>query len=177
MKKFYRINQYINAREVRLIGPDNKQIGIVGKDEALRLANEAGMDLVAVSEHANPPVCKIIEFKKYKYQEQKKERLARRGVKRVDTKQIMLTPFIAEGDYKTNLNKALKWFAENNRVKVIVKFVGRQITKKEFGFNLINKFVKDTEEIAKMDGFPKFERKMLGATFNPIVSKKTETVK
>lgn len=172
MKRFYKINQYINAREVRLIGPDNKQIGVVTRDEALRMANEAGMDLVAVAENANPPVCKIIEFKKYKYQEQKKERQARRGVKRVDTKQIMLTPFIAEGDYKTNLNKAIKWFSEQNRVKVIVKFVGRQITRKEFGFNLINRFVKEVEGKAKMDGVPKFERKMLVAIFNPMVGKK-----
>ena len=173
MRKIYRINQFISAAQVRLIGQDNKQIGVVDKFKALEMAREQGLDLVEVASHAQPPVARIIDFKKFKYQEAKKEQAAKKGIKRVETKQIILTPFIAEGDYRTNLNKALKWFAEQNRVKVIVKFVGRQITRKEFGFNLINKFAKDVEEKAKKEGFPKMERKMLWAMFTPITTKKS----
>ncbi len=168
MKRYYKINQFINAAQIRLIGPDNKQIGVVTKEEALKMARDAEMDLVAVAENAKPPVCKIIEFKKFKYQEQRKERQAKKGVKRVDTKQIMYTPFIAENDYKVGVNRALRWFKEGNRVKVIVKFVGRQITKRDFGFNLINRFAKEVETVAKMEVVPKFERRMLGTTFSPV---------
>ncbi len=171
MKKFYKINQFINTATVRLIGPDNKQIGVVTREEALKMAKEAEMDLVAVAENAKPPVCKIIEFKKFKYQEQRKERQAKKGIRRVDTKQIIYTPFIGENDYKVGMNRALRWFKEGNRVKVIVKFVGRQITKKEFGFNLINRFAKEVEGIAKIEAMPKFERKTLGSIFSPIVNK------
>lgn len=172
MRKFYRINQYINAKEIRLIGPDNKQIGVLTKEEALAKAREMEMDLVEVAGNANPPVCRIIEFKKFKYQEQKKDRQAKKGAHKIDTKQITYTPFIAENDFHTGVKKAERWLKTGDHVKVIIKFVGRQITRKEFGFSLMNKFKTETAEFAKMDSYPKFERKMLEATFSPIVVKK-----
>jgi translation initiation factor IF-3 len=168
MRKFYRINQFINSPTVRLIGPDNKQIGVLTRDEALAKAREMDLDLVEVAGGANPPVVRIIEFKKFRYLEQKRDRTAKKGIKKIDTKQIIYTPFIAENDFQTGVKKATKWLKEGNHVKVIVKFVGRQITKKEFGFNLIEKFKKETAEFAKMESYPKFERKTLAATFDPI---------
>ncbi len=167
MKKFYRINQFITAPQVRLIGPDNKQIGVLTRDEALAKAREMELDLVEVAGNANPPVVRIIEFKKFRYLEQKKERAAKKGVKKIDTKQIIYTPFIAENDFKTGVKKAEKWLKNGDHVKVIVKFVGRQITKKDFGFNLINKFKTETQEFAKQEGPAKFEKKTLTATFSP----------
>lgn len=171
MRKFYRINQFINSPTIRLIGPDNKQIGVLTKEEALARARELEMDLVEVAGNANPPVCRIIEFKKFRYLEQKKDRTAKKGIKKIDTKQIVYTPFIAENDFNTGVKKAARWLKDGDRVKVIVKFVGRQITKKDFGFNLINKFKTETQEYAKIEGVPKFERKTLAATFIPITNK------
>lgn len=172
MRKFYRINQYINSPTVRLIGPDNKQIGVLTRDEALAKARELELDLVEVAGGASPPVCRIIEFKKFRYLEQKKERAARKGIKKIDTKQIIYTPFIAENDFKTGVKKAERWLHDGDHVKVIVKFVGRQITKKDFGFSLIEKFKKETADFAKIESMPKFERRTLVAIFNPIGTKK-----
>ncbi len=172
MKKYYQINQFINALEVRLIGPDNKQVGIVSKFEALKMAREAELDLVLITQHAKPPIAKIIDFKKFKYQEQRKDRASRKGVHKVDTKQIIYTPYVAEHDFQVGVRKAQRWLKEGNSVKVIIKFVGRQITHKEFGYNLINKFAKTVEEAAKQEGVIKFERRTLTATFIPSAVKK-----
>lgn len=158
MKKFYRINQFIQAPEVRLIGLDNKQIGILPIRTALDKAAEAGQDLVEITNKINPPICRIIDFKKFKYQEAKKERQNKKGIKKIEVKQIYFTPYTGKNDYQIGVNKSRRWLEEGNKVKSIVKFVGRQVTKKEFGYALLNNFIKDLEEISQVEQAPKFER-------------------
>lgn len=159
--KFYRINQFIKAETVRLIGPDNKQIGIISKFEALKKAQELGVDLVEVAGNANPPVCRLVDFKKFKYQESKKEREQRKKSHETETKEIRLSPFIAKHDWQIQVGKAQEFLKSNNKVRVVVKLLGRQITKTDFAKELINKTVEALNEVAKIERETKMEGRQM----------------
>lgn len=139
--KFYRLNFFIQARELRLLDEHGKQIGVVTKEEALRRAREAGIDVVEIAANAKPPVAKLIDFKKFKYLEAKKDREEKRKQKHVGIKEVRLSPFIGTHDLETRVKQARVFLSEGNQLKISIPFRGREITRKEFGFEVLNKFL------------------------------------
>jgi len=160
--KFYRLNYQIASPQVRLLDETGKQIGIVSKLEALQKAKELGIDVVEIAPKANPPVAKLINFKKFKYQEAKKERDGRKAQKNVGVKEIRLRPFIGQHDFDTRLAKAKEFIDEGNQVKLNLMFRGREITRKEFGFNVMKRFLAALNQI-KIVREPHLEGKVLVA--------------
>lgn len=126
---------------------EGKQIGVVSKIEALQRAKELNIDVVEIAPNAKPPVAKLIDFKKFKYQEAKKEREARKNQKSVGVKEVRLRPFIGQHDFDTRLSQAKDFLAEGNQVKVTIFFRGREITRKEFGFDVMKRFLASLEQI------------------------------
>lgn len=156
-----------------MIGADGSQIGVISRDDALQRAREAGLDLVVVAESAKPPVAKIIAFTKFKYQQQQKEAQGKKKAKTVEIKEVRLTPFMAEGDFEQRLKKAAKFLEGGDKVRLTVKFVGRQITRKEFGENLLNKAIEGLSAVSKVEFPPKMQGKLLFTQLQPITKKKT----
>lgn len=171
-KKFYKINQYISATEVRLIDEEAKQIGVVSIQEARRMSAETGLDLVEIAPMAKPPVVKLIEFTKFKYQEAKKLKSEKRGIKGGETKEVQMTPFISSNDYDTCVKKTIKFLTTGNKVRLSIQFKGRQIQRKEFGYNLISKFSEDLKDHGTPEGEAKLMGKRLMFTLSPITKKK-----
>jgi len=167
-RKFYKINQYINAPTIRLLDDMGKQIGIVSLAEARQQAQETGLDLVEVNGNAKPPVIKLISFSKFRYQESKKLKAEKKGVKGGDLKEIQMTPFIGLGDYETRLKRSQKFLTAGNKIKLSVKFQGRQMNHQEFGHNLIAKFKTDLQDFASPEGEAKLIGKRLMLTFTPV---------
>jgi len=152
------VNDRIRANEVRLIGKDGEQIGVVQRKEALRLAEEANMDLVLVSPNAKPPVARVMDYGKYRYEQQKKEREARKNQKVVNIKEIRLSPTIDDHDFDTKLRNARKFLEKGDKVKVSIRFRGRAITHKDIGREVLERMAEKASDIsqveskAKMDG-------------------------
>ena len=142
-------------------------------EQALKLAQEEGVDLVQVAPKATPPVVKLIDFAKFKYQERRKHQLAKKkgGSKGQGLKEIRFTPFIAENDFQIRIKRAREFLEEGNRVNLVVKFVGRQITRKEFGFELIKRAHTSLEDLATMDREPALKGKLLQTTLSPVKKK------
>lgn len=174
--KFYRINQFIQAKEVRVVDEKGKQIGVLPIFTAIQKAREAGLDLVEVSSNANPPVTKIIDFKKFKYIEAKKEKEEKKGVKGGELKEVRFSPFIAQNDLETRIRKIKQFLKENNKVRTVVRFSGREITRKEFGFKVISQILTSLGDLAEKDSEPKFQGRDLSLTLSPkkYTGKKTE---
>ncbi len=141
ISRHYRLNYQITSPELRLLDEDGKQIGVVTKLEALQKAQESGLDIVEIAPNAKPPVAKLIDFKKFKYQEAKKERESKKSQKNVGVKEIRLRPFIGEHDFETRKKKAEEFLKDGNQVKIVVFFRGREITRKEFGFAVMKRFI------------------------------------
>lgn len=167
MGKFYRINQYIQAKEVFVVDEDGNSLGKMPIFNAIQKAREKGVDLVEVAPNANPPVCKLIDFQKFKYQEAKKERGEKRGQKGGELKEITFSPFIAQNDLSIRVKKAREFLEDGNKVKLRVKFKGREIGKKDFGYKIINETLTQLGEIAKPEGEPKFQGRELFLTITP----------
>lgn len=168
-KVFWRVNQSIQAPTLRVIGLDGHQLGVFSLQEALKHAQEAGLDLVEIAPHANPPVAKIIEFAKFKYQQEKKEREAKKKEKKgSEVKEIWFSPFIAEHDYGVRADRVKEFLEEGHKVRVAVKFKGQQLGRKEFGYQLINKLAEDIKEVGKIEQQPKFLGRQLITTLTPI---------
>jgi len=140
--------------------------------EALFKARQKRLDLVEVAENAKPPVVKIIDFKKFKYQQSKKEQASKKKSKSQETKQFRLTPFIAKGDFETRIKRAKEELKDGNKVKLAVRFVGRQITRKEFGKQLIDKAIKKLASVSKVEQPPKWQGRMLVTLLKPVQVKK-----
>ncbi|MBP6989360.1 translation initiation factor IF-3, partial [Candidatus Shapirobacteria bacterium] len=132
------------------------------------LSAESGLDLVEVASNANPPVVKLIEFSKFKYQEAKKAKSEKKGIKGGETKEIQMTPFIGQGDYDTRVKKAAEFLTTGNKVKLSIKFQGRQIQKPEFGYQLVERFKSDLSEFSAIEGTAKLIGKRLIVTFGPV---------
>lgn len=169
--KYYRLNYNITAQTLRVLDQAGKQIGVFSKDEALRRARDQGVDLVEIAPLAKPPVCKIIDFKKFKYLESKKERENRKKAKHVELKQIMLSPFIQKHDLETKGNRAREFLEDGHKLKLVVKFKGRQLGKKEFGFEIINKFIQGLAQVAAVEREAHLEGPMVVATLVPSKKK------
>lgn len=166
-KKFYRLNHYIQAREVRVVDEKGKQIGVLSTEKALKQAQKKGLDLVEVAPNAKPPVCKIIDFKKFKFLESKKEQQEKRKTKKVGLKEIKFRPFIAENDLNFRLRRAEKFLKEGNKVKIAVVFRGREITKKDFGYQLIEKSLAKLKPFSEVDFKPKLVGRRLEIILRP----------
>lgn len=166
-RKFYRINQYIRADRVRVVDEEGKQVGILPLREALEKAQKIGLDLVEIAPTASPPVCKIIDFKKFKYLESKKAREARKKAKKGEIKEIRLSPFIAKKDLEFRLGRAEEFLKEGDKVKVTVRFFGRQITRKEFGYELLKNFIKDLSYLSTIEQEPRFVGRQLVMLLSP----------
>jgi len=173
MQKFYKLNQYITAPELRVVGPDEKQIGVMTRDEAIFKARQLGMDLILVADQAKPPVARIIDFNKFKYIQAQKEKEGKKKTARTDTKEVRITPFIAQGDFQTRMKQVKKFLEQGHKVKLTVKFTGRQISRREFGEQLLHKSCQEVVEYGTQESQPKWQGKLLWVTFSPI-KKKTE---
>jgi translation initiation factor IF-3 len=166
--RYYRLNQNIQAQEVRLVDSENKQIGVVSLEEARNQAREVGLDLVEIAATAKPPVVKIVDFKKFKYEEAKKERLARKKTHETDTKEVWLGPLISPHDLETRLKRAKEFLGDGDRVKLTVRFSGREMAHPEFGHQVLRKSEEFLNEIGVKDGVPRFFGRNLSLSFNPI---------
>jgi len=166
LRKFYRTNQYIRHPEVRVISQTGEQVGIMPVEKALALAKKEGLDLVEISDKAKPPIVKIIAFTKFKYLESKKSKSGQNKSTQ-DTKEVRFSPFMAENDLNTRVNRAKKFLKSGDRVKLVVKFTGRQITKKNFGDRVMQYALSKLNEVAKVDQPPKLMGKLLIAQIKP----------
>lgn len=166
MSKYYKINQNIRYPEARVIDELGQQLGIMMVKDALERAQNLGLDLVEVTDKAVPPIIKIIDFQKFKYQEDKREKSgSSRGGQ--ETKGIRLRPFMAENDLMTKVKQAEKFLKSGDRVKLVVKFQGREITKKEIGEKLIATAIEKLSEVSTVVEPPKFMGKLLIAQVKP----------
>ena len=167
MDKHYKLNQAINFPQLRIIGPDEKQIGVLSRDEALSKAAELKMDLVLITDKAKPPIARIIDFNKFKYQQTRKERLGKKKDKSGDQKEIRFTPFIAQGDFETRIERTKDLLKAGHKVKLTVKFTGRQITRKDFGDAILNKACQALIGDGTQESQPKMQGKLLWVIISP----------
>ena len=145
----HQLNEEITDKEIRLIGENGEQLGIVSGEEALRTAEEQGLDLVKISPQATPPVCKLMNYGKYKFEQSKREKEARKNQHVVEIKEIRMSPGIDVGDFNTKLKNAQKFLSDGNRVKVSVRFRGREMAHTDIGRDLLKKFGLDAATICK----------------------------
>ncbi|MCB1547855.1 MAG: translation initiation factor IF-3 [Hyphomicrobiaceae bacterium] len=162
-----RVNDTIRVREVQLIDAEGNNRGVVGRVEALELARESGLDLVEVAPNAQPPVCKILDYGKFKYQEQKKAAEARKNQKIVEIKEIKLRPNIDSHDYDVKMRSMLRFFEEGDKVKVTLRFRGREMAHQELGYQLLQKVKADVDTIAKVESEPRLEGRQMVMILSP----------
>lgn len=174
-KKYWLANNYIKVPELRVIGEKGKLIGVLPTQEALSKAKKAGLDLVVVARGAKPPVAKIIDLGKFRYQEEKKERDEKKRAKHSELKEIRFSPFIADNDYKVRLGRIDEFLAENHKIRVVVVFKGRQMGSKQFGYSLLQKILSQIEYPISIDMEPKFLGRHLVTVISP--TKKARVVK
>ncbi len=152
-----KINEQIRDKEVRVIGTDGEQLGIMSSREAYKLAQEAELDLVKIAPTAKPPVCKIIDYGKYRYEMARKEKEAKKKQKTVELKEVRLSPNIDTNDLNTKINAAKKFISKGNKVKVTLRFRGREMAHVQNSRHILDDFAKELEEIATVEKAPKLE--------------------
>lgn len=157
ISKDMNVNEKIRAREVRLIDASGEQLGVKSKQEALEIAQKRELDLVLVAPNAKPPVCRIMDYGKYRYEQQKKEKEARKKQKVINLKEVRFTPGIGDHDFNTKLRNARKFIEKGDKVKASVRFRGRAITHKELGQEVLDRLAKEVEDIAAVESRPKME--------------------
>ena len=156
-----RTNREIDSARVRLVGEDGEMVGVVELEQALQAAEEAGLDLVEISPNSDPPVCKVLDYGKFKYEEQKKKNLARKKQKLVDVKEIKMRPGIDTHDYLTKMRSMKKFLDEGDKVKVTVRFRGREMLHPDRGMSVLKRVQGDIEEIGKVEQFPRMEGRLM----------------
>jgi len=160
-KKQTRINEEITTPEIRLVGVEGEPLGIVKIYDALRRAEEADLDLVEIAPTAQPPVCKIMDYGKFKYQESKKQHEAKLKQKQVQIKEIKFRPGTDEGDYQIKLRNLIKFLEEGDKTKITLRFRGREMAHQEIGMNQLRRVAADLAELAVVEQFPKMEGRQL----------------
>jgi translation initiation factor IF-3 len=163
---FVRVNGKIRAREVRVIGADGKQLGVLSLGDALTLARADGMDLVEIAPNAVPPVCRIVDFGKFRYEQAKREKESKKHQHATRVKEVQLSPKIDPHDLSVKLQHAIGFLCDDMKVKIVLKFRGREMAHTEFGFEVVQKFLSDVAAY----GHPDFEPKLLGRGINVMIS-------
>jgi len=174
-EKRYRTNQRIFAPQLRVLDGEGKQIGVLSKFDALKLAQDQELDLVEIAPAAKPPVAKIIDYNKFLYQLEKKKKEEKKKAKISETKEVRLGPFMSDNDLQVMVRRAREFLEDGDKVRLVVKFRGRQITRSEFGKQVINKVVSSLADISKVDRDPHFEGRQLVSLLS--VDKGTQTKK
>ncbi|MGR3722048.1 translation initiation factor IF-3 [Abyssibius alkaniclasticus] len=164
------MNDRIRAPEIRLIGADGENAGVVTPYVAMEMAQEAGLDLVEISPNANPPVCKIMDFGKFKYEQQKKEAEARKNQKIIEIKEVKFRPNTDTHDYEVKMRSVEKFLGNGDKVKVTLRFRGREMAHLELGRKLLERVAADTVEIGKVEAMPKLEGRQMVMMINPAKS-------
>ncbi len=161
------MNHEIKAREVRLIGPDGKQLGIMSLKDALRYAQDAQLDLVKIASAAKPPVCKVMDFGKFKYEQSKREKEARKNQKVINVKEIRMNPTIDEHDFQVRLRNTLRFLKDGDKVKVSIRFRGRQMAHTKLGEEVLNKMAENIKELGVVEKKPKMEGRNMIMVLSP----------
>ena len=161
-------NNRISALEVQVISSDGKNLGVLQTKEAIQIAKDEGLDLIEISPNANPPVCKIIDIGKYKYDLQKKANKAKKKQKVVELKEIKLRPVTDVHDYNFKIKNAKKFLTKGDKVKFTVKFKGRELQHTDLGMDLMKRIQEDTQIVGKTDQGPKFEGKQMTMVIQPL---------
>ncbi|MCI7492732.1 MAG: translation initiation factor IF-3 [Lachnobacterium sp.] len=156
------INEQIRDKEVRLVGADGEQLGIVSSKEAQKIADEAGLDLVKIAPNAKPPVCKVIDYGKYRYEMARKEKDAKKKQKTVELKEIRLSPNIEANDLNTKVNAAKKFLAKGNKVKITLRFRGREMAHMNSSKHILDDFAESLADVAVVEKAPKVEGRSIG---------------
>ncbi|MET0569401.1 MAG: translation initiation factor IF-3 [Hyphomicrobiaceae bacterium] len=162
-----RMNEAIRAREVRLIDENGQNVGVVSKQDAQDRATAAGLDLVEISPDADPPVAKILDYGKFKYQEQKKAAEARKRQKIVEIKEIKMRPSIDDHDYDVKMRSMRRFFDEGDKVKITLRFRGRELAHQELGYQLLQRVKTDIEGTAKVEAEPRLEGRQMVMVLAP----------
>ncbi len=157
----HRINREISVPEIRLIGVEGEQLGVVKLADAVRMSEEAEVDLVEIAPTADPPVCRLMDYGKFKYQEQKKAHEARLKQKIIQVKEIKFRPQTDDNDYLTKMRKLQEFLGEGDKVKVTLRFRGREMAHQEFGMRLLERIKGEVEEIAQVESWPKMEGRQM----------------
>jgi translation initiation factor IF-3 len=155
------VNDRIRGGEIRLIGPDGENVGVVTPSRALAMAEEAGLDLVEISPTAVPPVCKIMDYGKYKYEQQKREAEARKKQHIIEIKEIKFRPGTDDHDYQVKMRSVMKFLEEGDKVKVTLRFRGREMAHQQLGLDLLNRVAADVGEKGKIESMPKLEGRQM----------------
>ncbi len=167
----HQLNEDIRDSEIRLIGSTGEQLGIMSAAQAQRIADEQGLDLVKISPQATPPVCKLMDYGKFRFEQGKREKEAKKNQHVVEIKEIRMSPGIDVGDFNTKLKNAQKFLADGNRVKVSVRFRGREMAHTDIGKDLLVRFVEQCAEVATLDKEPKLEGRSMSIFLSPKTGK------
>ena len=170
-KQVHELNENIGDKEIRLIGAAGEQLGIMAPAEALRIAEEQNLDLVKISPQATPPVCKLMNYGKFRFEQSKREKEARKNQHVVEIKEIRMSPGIDIGDFNTKLRNAQKFIADGNRVKVSVRFRGREMAHTDIGRDLLTRFAQQCADVANLDRPAKLEGRMMSIFLSPKAGK------
>ena len=162
------MNERIRAPEIRLIGAEGENIGIVSPARGLALAEEAGLDLVEISPNANPPVCKIMDYGRFKYEQQKRESEARKKQKTIDLKEVKFRPNTDKHDYDVKMRNVRRFLENGDKVKVTMRFRGREMAHQQLGRDLLERVASDIEEIGKVESMPKMEGRQMIMMIAPV---------
>lgn len=165
------VNESIRFREVMVIGPNGEQYGVMSRNEALDKAEEVNLDLFCVSPGANPPVCKILDYGRHRYEQQKRAREAKKNQHVTQVKSLRLSPVIEEHDFNTKLRHARKWLEEGSKVKIDMRFRGRLITRVEVGKKTMNQFLDETKDLGSAEKRPKLEGNTMSVVISPAKKK------
>jgi translation initiation factor IF-3 len=160
-KQHQRLNGEINAPEIRLVGVDGEQLGIVSLSEAMAKAEAAELDLVEIAPMAKPPVCRIMDYGKFKYREAKKQHEAKLKLKQIQVKEVKFRPGTDEGDYKIKLRNLTRFLSEGDKAKVTMRFRGREMAHQEFGVRLLERIRNDLEAVSLVEQFPRLEGRQM----------------
>ena len=167
----HQLNEDIRDSEIRLIGSTGEQLGIMSAAQAQRIADEQGLDLVKISPQATPPVCKLMDYGKFRFEQGKREKEAKKNQHVVEIKEIRMSPGIDVGDFNTKLKNAQKFLADGNRVKVSVRFRGREMAHTDIGKDLLVRFAEQCAEVATSDKEPKLEGRSMSIFLSPKTGK------
>lgn len=163
----HEINEVIKDKEIRLIGEDGAQLGVMPTAEAMRMAEEKGLDLVKISPSANPPVCKVMDYGKYRFEQAKREKEAKKNQRVMEVKEIRMSPGIGDNDINTKLKNGMKFLNDGDRLKVTVRFRGRQMAHTEIGKQLLMDFAEKCSEVGNLDKEPKLEGRNMSMFLTP----------